>query len=374
MKKIRVLVVDDSALMRKYLREILEEESDMEVVAVARNGREAVAKALELDPDVITMDVNMPEMDGLTAIQYIMHFKPCPVVVVSSLTRRGALTTFEALELGAVDYIPKPDGTVSLAIKGVAHEIREKVRASAALKRRLVGLRQRDRFGSRVEQAAVAVTPKQTPAKPALSADYRHVVLIGVSTGGPKTLMEIIPHLPAGLPAPVVVFQHMPDNFTRSFAERLNSCSVLLVKEADDGELLERGKVLVARGGSHLKLELHPVHRKPRVRITRSPRNSLYFPSVDVGFRSALEVIPAGSLVAVLLTGMGDDGADAMVEIARCGGYTIAESEETAIVYGMPREAIERGGAKEVLPSYRIAQRIVELINRGWAGNARTGG
>ncbi|GAV26197.1 Bifunctional protein GlmU [Carboxydothermus islandicus] len=353
MSKIRVLIVDDSALMRKYLREILEQDPEIEVIAVARNGREAVEKALELSPDVITMDINMPEMDGLTAIQYIMLHRPTPIIVISSLTQKGALTTFEALELGAVDYVAKPDGTVSLKIKEVAEEILQKIKA-VAKSRGVVRLK------ARKERPLVQEVPKTRPVSP--NTGFKKLILIGVSTGGPKALMEIIPRLPGDLDAAVVIIQHMPENFTASFAARLNNYSELYVKEAEDGESLERGKVLVARGGINLKLERKLGTNVVRVRYTPLPRETIYWPSVDVAFRSALTVIEPHRIIAVLLTGMGDDGAQAMVEIKQKGGYTIAESEETAVVWGMPREAIERGGATEVLPVYQIADRLVELV------------
>ena len=355
MPKIKVLIVDDSALMRKYLKEILEQDPEIEVIDVARNGREAVEKALELSPDVITMDINMPEMDGLTAIQYIMLHRPCPIIVISSLTQKGALTTFEALELGAVDYVAKPDGTVSLKIKEVADEILQKVKA-------VVKSRGVSRLKAKKEPTVPegATFPKTRPATP--NTSFKKLILIGVSTGGPKALMEIVPRLPGDLDAAAVIIQHMPENFTASFANRLNNYSEFYVKEADDGEILERGKALVARGGINLKLERKLGTQLLRVRYTPLPRETIYWPSVDVAFRSALGVIEPQRIIAVLLTGMGDDGANGMVEIKQKGGYTIAESEETAVVWGMPREAIERGGASEVLPVYQIADRLVQLV------------
>lgn len=350
-RRIRVLVVDDSALMRKYLRKILEEDPGLEVVEMARDGEEAVEKNLALRPDVITLDLNMPKMDGLTALQYIMHTAPCPVVVVSSLTQRGALATFEAFELGAVECVAKPEGTVSLGIDQVGEEIRRKVRAAAQAK-----VKSRAPVSGRQRAAP--------PRKPAVSpgASFEKVVVIGVSTGGPKTLGEVLPRLPGDLPAPVVVVQHMPEGFTRYFAVRLNETCALHVKEAEDGEPLTRGSIVVARGGYHLKFSRGTGKRELVVRLSREPRGSLYIPSVGVTLQSLRQLVKDDQIVGVMLTGMGSDGADEMALIKRGGGRTIAESEETAVVWGMPREVWERGGAEVLAPAYEIPRLIVDAV------------
>ncbi|MCL6612886.1 MAG: chemotaxis response regulator protein-glutamate methylesterase [Peptococcaceae bacterium] len=353
--KTRVLIVDDSALMRKYLREIIEEDRELEVVGAARDGREAVELNISLEPDVITMDINMPRMDGLTAIQHIMARRPCPVLVVSSLTQKGALTTFEALELGAVDYVPKPDGTVSLSIKNAAREIRDKIKAVRRV--RVGALKYKINTGSGPAGSA-------PPAKPvAASGESEKLVLIGVSTGGPKTLMEILPHLPDDFGAPVVVVQHMPGTFTRPFADRLNRECRIEVRESEEGMPLVPGRAVVARGGVHLRIDRRPGEKICRLRHSHRPADALYKPSVEVAFRSALECVDARGLVAVLLTGMGDDGADAMVDIRQGGGLTIAEAEETAVVWGMPGEAVKRGGASVVLPHYAIAGALIKAVH-----------
>lgn len=360
-RKTRVLIVDDSALMRKYLREIIEEDRELEVAGVARDGREAVEMNLALEPDVITMDINMPRLDGLTAIQYIMAQRPCPVLVVSSLTQKGALTTFEALELGAVDYVPKPDGTVSLNIKNVTQEIRDKIKAVRQV--RVGAMKFKQKAGPVPGGTAPAGVPPAKAGRPAaVPGEGEKLVLIGVSTGGPKTLMEILPLLPSNFSAPIVVVQHMPESFTRPFAERLDRECRVGVKESAEGMPLESGQAVVAQGGVHLRVDRRPGEKICRLRHSHRPAGVLYKPSVEVAFRSALECVEAKKLVAVLLTGMGDDGASAMVDIKRAGGLTIAEAEETAVVWGMPGEAVKRGGAELVLPHYAIAGALIEAV------------
>lgn len=351
-KKIRVLIVDDSALMRKALKEILSSDPEIEVIGTARDGEDAIAKAMELEPDVVTMDINMPGMDGLTALQYIVSKEICPVVMVSSLTQEGALATFEALELGAFDYVPKPGGTISLNIKKVSDEIIEKVKLAG--KTGVLG-----KIKKRLKRVSEY---KRNPIKKTVSVpimDVKKAVAIGVSTGGPKTLMEILPELPADLDAAIFIVQHMPPNFTASFAKRLDQYSQIPIKEADAGDIVVNNSGYLGKGGYHLLLK--KVAESIRIRLSTKPE-LLFVPSVNVMMESVLEVFGSNT-VGVLLTGMGDDGADAMVKIRKAGGITIAESEETAIVFGMPKEAIERGGADIVAPSYKIAEEIIKALN-----------
>jgi two-component system chemotaxis response regulator CheB len=353
MKSIRVLVADDSALMRQTLKRVICAEPGMEIAGIARDGEDAVAKARELRPDVVTMDINMPKLDGITALQLILDEKICPVVMVSSLTQRGAMTTFECLELGAFDFVAKPDGTVSSNLGSAAAELVSKLRAAAAsgVLQRVHKNRAR-RLSSR--ERVEATVPRWQSTGPV-------AVAIGISTGGPATLSEFLPVLPADLPASVFLVQHMPASFLTAFARRLDEHCALKVVEARAGMAVEAGHCYVAPGGLHLC-----PHRKSTGEVViRTPAqpHTLFVPSVNVMMQAVLETYGANT-IGVLMTGIGDDGADQMVRIRQAGGVTIAESEETAVVYGMPREAVERGGAEIVAPHYEMAQEIVQAVGK----------
>lgn len=354
----RVLVVDDSAFMRRYLKMIIETDPRLVVVDVARNGAEAVEKLEALQPDVITLDINMPGMDGLTALSHIMTIRPTPVVMISSLTQDGALATLEALELGAVDFVAKPSGTVSLDIELLADEINLKVRTAARAKLRRPSV-SRPAL-NRPRPAAQAI---RRPLVPKFADAEGRFVAIGVSTGGPQTLLEILPQIPANFPAPVAIVQHIPANFTASLAKRLDSGCALPVQEAVNNRPLLPGVVYIAPGGTHLTVRRSVLGRGPVAHLSLEPKDRQFRPSVGVLFDSVAEEFgPAG--IGVLLTGMGDDGADGMVRIKAAGGVTIAESEETAIVFGMPREAILRGGATFIVPNNRVADCIVDALRK----------
>lgn len=351
----KVLVVDDSALMRKLLTGVLVDGGYD--VRSARNGAEAVASVVDWQPDVVTLDINMPEMDGLTALSLIMSARPTPVVMVSSLTEKGALATFEALALGAVDFIPKPGGTISLHVDDIRAMLLDKVRSAC-----------RARLGARprvpAAPAARASTPRPaaTAAAPAATAPSRGgqrpqgLVLVGVSTGGPRTLEDILPKLPAGFPWPVLVAQHMPANFTDTFARRMDSLCALDVVEVATGMPLVAGRIYIGRGGTDLTVtdRAGTLHAAPR---PETP-GVLWHPSVEVMVDSAMQHLPAQKLVGVMLTGMGNDGAAAMTRLHAAGGRTIAESADTAVVFGMPQELIERRGASMVLPCTGIASQL----------------
>lgn len=361
--EIKLLIVDDSALMRRHLTQIFAAAGGFEIRA-ARNGQEAIDENLAWQPDVITLDINMPVMDGITALAHIMASRPVPVVMVSSLTEKGALATFEALALGAVDYIAKPGGTISLSIADIEKELVAKVRAAtrARLKpagNKGTGLAARLR-AERESSAAAAKAPIVRRSSAAAGAEPEGLVLIGVSTGGPSTLEEILPKLPADFPYPIVVAQHMPASFTGPFAQRMNNLCVLEVVEANKPMPLEIGTIYIGKGGADVVI----ANRAGRLMVLPKPESPrhLWHPSVEILGRSALECCDAGHLIAVMLTGMGDDGADAFAEIKKLGGRTIAEAEDSAVVFGMPKELIARSGANLVLPADKIANQLIAWV------------
>jgi two-component system chemotaxis response regulator CheB len=362
---LKLLIVDDSALMRRHLVQLFSRERDFELLAV-RNGVEALRVLGEFDPDVITLDVNMPEMDGLTCLSHIMVQRPKPVVMVSSLTKEGAEATFEALQLGAIDFIHKPDGTISRDIVRIERGLVAKVRAAAAARvRRARGLPSRltDR---RTTRALPTVLPM-----PQLPRDKQGIVLVGVSTGGPGTLEEILPQLPAGFPWPVVIAQHMPASFTGVFARRLASLCQVPVAEVSRQTVLEGGNVYIARGDADL------VFTRTGLGIMALPAPEsaqyLWHPSVTRMVESAMNVLAPERLVGVQLTGMGDDGAKAMATLRARGGRTIAQDEATSVVFGMPGELVRLRGADAVLPAQRIAQQLVSWLAPATATEVRHG-
>lgn len=352
---LKILIVEDSALMRRQLRRMLEEAGDMEV-AIARNGVEALEQVAHFQPHVVTLDVNMPEMDGLTCLGHIMREFPRPVVMVSSITQQGSDAAIRALALGAVDVIAKPDGTVSIGLDRMKDELLAKVRAAARARPRRA-LRLRDTL--RAERAATeqrrAAAASRAAARGALG-----LTLIGVSTGGPRTLEEILPELPASYPHAIVIAQHMPAGFTASFARRLDGICELTITEVSGPVPLAPGHVYIGRGEADVVIE----RRLGRL-VANSVRadGSLWHPNANRLVHSALDVAPPATLIGVQLTGMGDDGAEAMALLRARGGRTIAESEATAAVFGMPAELIRRGGATEVMDCDRIAARLMQ-----WTG------
>jgi len=356
MKKVRVLIVDDSALMRKKITQMLDSAFGIDVIGTARNGEDGINKAIELQPDVITLDVNMPVMDGITALRIIIEKEICPVVMLSSLTQEGTSTTFEAMELGAFDFVAKPSGTVSRDIDIVRKELVRKVKAAAGMG--LSRLTRRIEIEDFDEDESV----DELELAPVDSAGFK-AVAIGISTGGPKTIFDVIPRIPSDINAAIFLVQHMPVGFTHSFAQRLNKASRIYVKEAAAGDIVTPGVCYVGKAGYHMTL-----YKKrsgvTTLRLGKTPEHS-FIPSADIMMESVTKVF-TDKTVGVLMTGMGDDGARSMCGVRRAGGFTIAESEETAIVYGMPREAVENGCADMVLPSHKIAAEIIRKISRGW--------
>jgi two-component system chemotaxis response regulator CheB len=351
-ERIRVLIADDSALMRQTLRKIVEGDPEFEVVGVARDGEDAIVKARELRPSVVSLDINMPKLDGVSVLQMLLAERICPVVMVSSLTQKGALTTFECLELGAFDFVAKPDGTVSSNLIRLSDEIRSKPKAAAAsgTLKRLVSARER--------RSTARPTAAPTTGAASAQAGYK-AVAIGISTGGPVTLMDVLPLIPADAKAALFLVQHMPGSFIHTFVERLNKACQLEVVEAEAGMQVRPGVCYVAPGDHQLTL-----YRKTTgdvvIRTPSEPR-TLFTPSVDVMMKAVLQTYGADT-VGVLMTGIGNDGAEQMVAITKAGGHTIAESEESAVVYGMPRQAIENGGACVIAPSWKIAGEILKAL------------
>lgn len=356
----KVLVVDDSALMRKLLTGVLARGGYD--VRTARNGAEAVDTVVSWQPDVVTLDINMPEMDGLTALSLIMSARPTPVVMVSSLTEKGALATFEALALGAVDFIPKPGGTISLHVEGIEAMLLDKVRSATRARlaprpaARAPTPAARPAIKPRTTTPAAADGPEGRPAAVRAAAPGQGLVLIGVSTGGPRTLEDILPKLPANFPWPVMVAQHMPANFTDTFARRMDSLCALEVVEVNAPMPLVPGRIFIGKGGTDVTVTQRGgvLHAAPR---PETP-GVLWHPSVEIMVDSAMQHLPPGRLVGVMLTGMGNDGASAMARLHAAGGRTIAESAETAVVFGMPQELIERRAASLVLPCTGIAAQL----------------
>ncbi|GIH99862.1 chemotaxis-specific protein-glutamate methyltransferase CheB [Planobispora takensis] len=361
-----VLVVDDSALMRKVIKRILTDTGDFEV-HTARNGVDALDQVQRVQPDVVTLDVNMPEMDGLTCLTEIMRQDPRPVVMVSSLTDEGALVTLEALAAGAVDYVAKPGGTVSLNLEDVAAELVAKVRAaSAARVRRSGGLAARLRTQrTRITEASSASASASVPGRRRASALRTEAapadaVLIGSSTGGPVLLSEILSRLPRSFPAPIVVAQHIPASFTAALAKRLDAACELNVHEVTRSMPMRPGNIYIGRGDADVVI----ARGLDGLVVKSVPAGSSYrwHPSVDRLVASATRCIDPGRLVCVQLTGMGDDGAEEMTAVKAAGGRTLAEAEETAVVWGMPGDLVRRGGATVVLPNQQIAQHLIDWV------------
>ncbi len=341
-KSLRVMVVDDSAYMRFSITQRLNEDPDIQVVGAASNGREALKLIPQLQPDVITLDVEMPHLDGLSTLREIMRDFPRPVIMFSSLTREGTSETIQALMLGAVDFIPKPLNR--LDTRNVMEEVTAKVKLAA---------------GARVKPVVLLpFKPSAVTSEKKVRA-YRKtapVILIGSSTGGPGALSEIIPALSADLPSPVLIVQHMPAGFTRSLSERLNTLSTLKVKEAEPGDELLVGQVLVAPGGFHMILD-----EKDRIALNQNPSVHGVRPAVDVTLNSLTRQL-GGNVIGVILTGMGSDGALGMSILHSAGGYVIAEHESTCVVWGMPRSVVEAGAASVVLPRPQIAKAIESAV------------
>lgn len=348
MPPIKVLVVDDSAVMRQLLGEILDRDPELEVVGTAPDPIVAWEKIARLAPDVLTLDVEMPRMDGLTFLERVMRDRPMPVVMISSLTDRGAQTTLRALELGAVDFVSKPKIDVASGTLEQRDEIIEKVKTAARARLRK----------SKVRTPPAAGRPAVSAGKPLLQTTHK-IVCIGASTGGTEALMDVLTAFPPDAPGMVIV-QHMPAGFTRSFAQRLDGACQIRVKEAEDGDRILQGHALLAPGGMHMAVRRAGANFL--VRVARGQPVNRHCPSVDVLFQSAAAHVGSNA-VGAILTGMGNDGAKGMLAMKQAGAQNIAQNEATCVVFGMPKEAIALDAAQHVLPLDRIADRIMSLAH-----------
>ncbi len=361
---IKVLIIDDSALVRTLLTRILNQDPEIEVVGTATDPYMAREKIKKLNPDVLTLDVEMPKMDGITFLRNLMRLRPMPVVMVSSLTEKGAEVTLQALELGAVDFVTKPRGEPASALERLSQEIVHKVKVAAGANLSASG-GQRGRPGAAHE--AIDVREKHTadvilPARPARrpAPPAMPLVAIGASTGGTEAIKEVLCALPADFP-PVVITQHIPSGFSTAFANRMNRLSALSVCEAQDNQQILPGHVYIAPGARHLLVSCS--NEGLRCRLHDGPRVNRHKPSVDVLFRSVAQCC-GDRAIGVILTGMGDDGARCLLEMRQAGAYTIAQDEASSVVWGMPGSAVKLGAAQTVLPLDKIPAELLKQLAR----------
>jgi len=348
---VKVLIVDDSAFMRNALSAMLSSDPEITIVGTARDGLEAIEKVQALKPDIVTLDVEMPRMDGITALKQIMAKNPVPVIMVSSLTTDGAKVTLDALDMGAVDFLPKNLSDLSINIVKLKELLIDKVKhlgRKGVVRKRI---REEDRRSVAIPQSM----PVRTTGERRIG-----IVSIGTSTGGPRALQDIIPKLPKEFPVPIVIAQHMPASFTGPFADRLNQLSQLIVKEAEEGEPLKPGVVFIAPGFGHMR-----VSRKrgiePVISISANKEEFVYRPSVDALMLSVAELFP-GRALGVILTGMGNDGLKGLAALKKNGGRGFAQNEETCVVYGMPKAVVDAGIADKILPIEEMAGEMVNAV------------
>ena len=355
MEKIRVLIIDDSAVVRRLLKEMLMSDPAIDVVGTAIDPYVARRKIKQLSPDVLTLDVEMPKMDGLSFLDNLMRLRPMPVVMVSSQTKAGAETTLKALELGAVDFVCKPEIQKPQQLEDYRQEILEKVKAAAQAK--IQRYSDGDDVGSKIDRSSQRVVPQKRGGRSA--STLVELIAIGASTGGTEAIKNILSKLPADTP-PVIVVQHIPKTFSAAFARSANNLSAMNVVEAQDGQLLERGGVYVSPGDRHLSL-LRKGDRLYCV-LDDGPKVNRHKPSVDVMFQSVAKMLGADSL-GIILTGMGSDGARGLVEMFDSGALTIAQDRATSVVWGMPGEAVRLGAARETFPLDEISDQIIAMTS-----------
>lgn len=356
-EKIKVLVVEDSSLVRKIITDILTRDPEIEVVGTANNGQTAILRNDLLNPDVITMDIEMPIMDGLEALRQIIKKNPKPVIMMSVLTRHGTEATFKALEYGAVDFIPKPATNLSLSLAEISDILIEKVKSVYRSNIKFTAFASKEKIET--EEKIVENKPEIKISSYDIKGKSDKIVGIGTSTGGPSALMEVFKRLPGNFPSPVLVVQHMPEGFTKAFSERLNIGSAIKVKEAEDGDKLSAGCGYIAPGDFHMKVENSDGNRI--IRLHKGEKVSGHRPSIDVLFNSMAGCCGRNS-VCVIMTGMGQDGAEGILKIRNMGGHTMAQDESTSVVYGMNRVAVNKGAIDEIVPLYEIPERIIRCL------------
>lgn len=350
--KIGVLIIDDSAFMRILIADILKSDSNIVVLDTARNGKEGLEKALELKPDIITLDVEMPVMNGLETLTELMKIKPAPkVIMISSLTYEGGEATIQALELGALDFVTKPTASiVEYDIEHIRDDLIEKIKSISQSKMtEYIRIKTKEKQSAAVKKLAIGSNS---------SGYLKHIVAIGTSTGGPKALQEVLTKLPEGIPAAVLVVQHMPPGFTKSLSERLNNLSKINVKEAEEGDVLTPGWAYIAPGDYHMQIKKYR-NDEYRISINKESPVSGHRPSVNVMMKSVAE---SGhkNIIAVMMTGMGNDGSEGILNIKNTGGKTIAQDESSCIVYGMPKSAVNIGAIDTIAPLHNIAIEILK--------------
>jgi two-component system chemotaxis response regulator CheB len=348
MKKLNVLVVDDSAFMRKVITDIIEDNPDLSVVGTAKNGQEAVEKIKELSPDIVTMDVEMPIMDGITALKIIMNEMPLPIIMLSSLTKEGADATVRALELGAIDFITKPSSIFKMNTEDMKIQLHEKLKMAS-----------KANVKSRHVLKSELTTPDRKVFNFKADPSVNNIVAIGTSTGGPRALQSVIPFLPKNIPASILIVQHMPPGFTKSLAERLNSLSEITVKEAEEDDILLPAHAYVAPGDRHMKIVKSGNMFK--IKLTTDQPMTGHRPSVDYMMNS-LAQLQIKKLTGVIMTGMGSDGAEGMKNIKLSGGITIGQNEESCVVYGMPKSAVNLGCVDILVSLESIAESIIKAV------------
>lgn len=352
--KIKVLVVDDSAFMRKVISDMITSDPLMEVVGTARNGEDALNLIVSTHPDVVTMDIEMPKMDGLSALKQIMEVRPIPVIMLSSLTTKGATETLKALDYGAFDFITKPSSLVKVSGPEVKEELLSKIRIASRAKVSKPAI-QRQVRPQPVTSSAVRTTGNSPQGK----TKFKKIIAIGTSTGGPRALQDVIPFIPGNIDAGILIVQHMPPGFTKSLAERLDSMSQIHVKEAEDGDIMQAGVAYLAPGDSHIKLTKQAGQFV--IKLDDGERVSGHKPSVDAMMYS-VAALNDSNVIGVIMTGMGADGADGLQKVKSNRGYVIAQDEESCVVFGMPKSTIKLGVVDKVVSLNNIASEIVKAM------------